>query len=176
MSKNTLTASAVALLLLVLAAGATAQKDEKPLKAKEQAQVYESTLNEMIGQPLNEVRDVIEGWKFEALAAWEAVDPTAKEVAGYNRSKIKFSKKEYADIFGPGGAFKVIVYTKLFKTEMTTFGTVDSSGMGAGKDATLSVDKFTVIRVVFKDNTLLVVKVWPTMDQGGMAGGMHFRR
>ena len=174
MSKNALTAAAAAVLLL--AAGATAQKDEKPLKAKEQAQVFERTLNGMIGQPLNEVREVIEGWKFEALAAWEAVDPTAKEVAGYNRSKIKFSKKEYAEIFGPGGAFKVVVYTKLFKTEMTTIGAVDSSGMSAGKDAALSVDKFTVIRVVFKDNALLVVKVWPTMDQGGISGGMHFRR
>jgi hypothetical protein len=48
--------------------------------------------------------------------------------------------------------------------------------MGSGKDATLSVDKFAVIRAVFKDNLLYVFRVWPTMDQGGMSGGTMYRR
>jgi nitrogen regulatory protein PII len=168
--------AAAAVAVLLLAGGAAGQMADKPLKPKEQAKAYEATLRGMIGQSLNKVVDVIDGWDFEALAAWEAVNPTAKEVAGRNRNKIRFSKQEYAEIFGPGGAFKVVVYNKLVKTETTTIGAVDSSGMGSGKDATLNVDKYTVIRVVFKDNALFVVTVWPTMDQGGMSGGTLYRR
>jgi len=167
---------ATAALAVLLAAAGIAQDAAKPLKPKEQAKVYETTLQGMIGQSLNKVVDVIEDWDFEALAAWEAVNPTEKEVASHNRAKIKFSKKEYTEIFGPGGAFKVVVYNKLVGTETTTVGTVDSSGMGSGKDATLNVDKFAVIRAVFKDNLLYVFKVWPTMDQGGMSGGTLYRR
>jgi hypothetical protein len=48
--------------------------------------------------------------------------------------------------------------------------------MGAGKDATLTVEKYTVIRAIFKDNALLRFTVWPVMDQGGMSGGMQYRR
>jgi hypothetical protein len=166
----------LAAAVLLLAAGAAAQKDEKPLKPKEQAKIYEATLQGMIGQSLNKVVDVIDGWNFDALAAWEAVDPTEKDVASHNRNKIKFTKKEYAEIFAPGGSFKVVVYNKLVKSETTTIGTVDSSGMGSGKDATLNVDKYTVIRAIFKDNVLIIVKVWPTMDQGGMSGGTLYRR
>jgi len=167
---------ATAALAVLLAAAGFAQDAGKPLKPKEQAKVYEATLQGMIGQSLNKVVDVIEDWKFEALAAWEAANPTEKEVASHNRTKIKFSKKEYTEIFGPGGAFKVVVYNKLVGSETTTIGAVDSSGMGSGKDATLYVDKFAVIRVVFKDNLLHVFKVWPTMDQGGMSGGTMYRR
>jgi hypothetical protein len=168
--------AALAAAVLLLAAGAAAQKDEKPLKPKEQAKIYEATLQGMIGQSLNKVVDVIDGWNFDALAAWEAVDPTEKDVASHNRNKIKFTKKEYAEIFAPGGSFKVVVYNKLVKSETTTIGAVDASGMTSGKDATLNVDKYTVIRAVFKDNALFVVSVWPTMDQGGMSGGLTYRR
>jgi hypothetical protein len=159
-----------------LAASAFSQVAESPKKPKEQAKIYEQTLQGMVGQPFNKVISAIEGWKFQALVAWEAVDPTPKDVAKYNRNKIKFSKKEIAEIFGGGGAFKVVVYNKLFKTESTTIGAVDSSGMGAGKDATLTVEKYTVIRAIFKDNALLRFTVWPVMDQGGMSGGMQYRR
>jgi hypothetical protein len=174
MTKNRIAAIAAAMTLLAATAGA--QDAAKPLKPKEQAKVYEATLQGMLGQSLNRVVETIEGWKFQALAAWEAADPTAKEVASHDRNKIKFSKKEYAAIFGPGGAFKVVVYTKLVKTETTTMGSVDSMGMSGGKDTTLTVEKYAVIRAVFKDNALLTFKVWPTMDQGGMAGGMMYRR
>jgi hypothetical protein len=174
MKKSRIAAVAAAIMLLTVAA--VAQEAGKPLKPKEQAKIYEKTLQEMIGQSLNTVVEAVEGWKFQALAAWEAVDPTAKDVAGHDRNKIKFSKKEYAEIFGGGGAFKVVVYTKLVKTETTTMGSVDGMGMSGGKDTTLTVQKYAVIRAVFKDNALLVFRVWPTMDQGGVAGGMMYRR
>jgi hypothetical protein len=148
----------------------------EPQKPKAQAKIYEETLKGMIGEPFGKVLSTIDDWKFEALIAWEAENPTAKDVAKYNRNKVKFSKKEIAEIFGPGGKFRVIVYNKLVGTESTMIGEIDASGMGAGKDATVTLDKYTVIRVVFKDNVLILFKVWPIMEQSGMAGGIILRR
>lgn len=148
----------------------------EPQKPKAQAKIYEEALQGMMGASLGKVRAMIEDWKFEALVAWEAENPTAKDVAKYNRNKIKFSKKEIAEIFGPGGKFSVIVYNKLVGTESAMIGEIDSSGMGAGKDSTVTLHKFSVIRVVFKDNALILFKVWPNMEQSGMAGGMTLRR
>jgi hypothetical protein len=148
----------------------------EPQKPKAQAKIYEETLKGMIGEPFGKVLSTIDDWKFEALVAWEAENPTAKDVAKYNRNKVKFSKKEIAEIFGPGGKFSVIVYNKLVGTESAMIGEIDSSGMGAGKDATVTLNKYTVIRVVFKDNVLNLFKVWPIMEQSGMAGGILLRR
>jgi hypothetical protein len=158
---------------IVSSAGPAAAGPQKP---KEQAKVYEAALQGAMGQPFGKVVSMIEDWKFQALDAWEAVDPAAKEVARHNRNKVRFSKKEIAGIFGPGGAFRVVVYNKLVGTDSTTIGGVDASGMGAGKDLTVSLEKYTVIRTVFKDNILVLFKVWPVMEQSAMAGGMLLRR
>jgi hypothetical protein len=158
------------LAVLGVAAGAA------QTKPKEQARLYEETLQGMTGQTYAKVISAIMDWKFQCLDAWEATNPTAKEVAGHNRNKVKFSKKEIAEIFGPGGAFKVVVYNKLVGTDATSMGAVDSMGMTAGKDLNVNVEKYTVIRAVFKDNVLLLAKVWPIVDQSGLSGGMLFRR
>lgn len=163
-------------VIAALASATFAQVAGTDLKPKAQAKVYEATLQGMIGQSLNKVVSAIDDWKFEALAAWEAVDPTAKEVAKHNRNKVKFSKKEYAEIFGGGGNFKVVVYNKLVGTEQTKLGEIDASGMSASKDVSITLEKYTVIRTVFKDNVLAFVRVWPVMDQAGMSGGMTYRR
>ena len=163
-------------VIAALASATFAQVAGTDLKPKAQAKVYEATLQGMIGQSLNKVVSAIDDWKFEALAAWEAVDPTAKEVAKHNRNKIKFSKKEYAEIFGGGGNYKVVVYNKLVGTEQTKLGEIDASGMSASKDVSITLEKYTVIRTVFKDNVLAFVRVWPVMDQAGMSGGMTYRR
>lgn len=147
-----------------------------PQKPKEQAKLYEETLQGMMGRPFGKVIAAIEDWKFQCLAAWEAVNPTPKDVAKHNRNKIKFSKKEIAAIFDPGGTFKVVVYNKLVGTDATSLGAVDSMGMTTGKDLNINVEKYTVIRAVFKDGVLILFRVWPIMDQSGMSGGMLFRR
>jgi hypothetical protein len=158
--------------LIVSSAGPAAGAPQKP---REQAKVYEEVLQGAMGQPFGKVVAMIEDWKFQALDAWEAANPTAKEVARHNRNKVRFSKKEIAGIFGPGGTFRVVVYNKLVGTDSTTIGGVDASGMGAGKDLTVTLEKYTVIRAVFKDNNLILIKVWPVMDQSAMAGGMLLR-
>ncbi|HPW17904.1 MAG TPA: hypothetical protein PLP83_05935 [Candidatus Aminicenantes bacterium] len=172
-----LAASASALAgLAVLLAAAHGHGAGAPQKPREQAKVYESTLLGMTGQPFGKVIAAVEGWGFECLDAWEAVDPAPKDVAGHNRKKVKFSKKEIEEIFGAGGAFRVVVYSKLVGRDATTMGTVDAMGMTGGKDASFDIEKHTVIRAVFKDGALLLSKVWPVVDQAGMSGGMLFRR
>jgi len=168
--------AAVLAVLAALTAAAPGQGAGPAQKPKEQAKVYESALLGMAGQPFGKVIAAIEDWDFECLDAWEASDPTPKEIAGHNRKKIKFSKKEIEEVFGAGGAFRVVVYSKLVGKDATTMGTVDSMGMTGGKDATFTIEKYTVIRAVFKDNTLLLSKVWPVVDQAGMSGGMLYRR
>lgn len=164
------------IVIAALAVSGALSAPGDPQKPKEQAKVYEEALRGAMGQPFGQVISMIEDWKFQCLEAWEGKDPTAKEVAQHNRNKIKFSKKEIAEVFGPGGAFRVVVYNKLVRTEATSIGEVDSSGMGAGKDLTITLEKYTVIRAVFKDNTLVLFKVWPIMEQSGLSGGMFLRR
>lgn len=164
------------IVIAALVVSGTHPASSDPQKPKEQAKVYEEALRGMMGQSFAKVVSMIEDWKFQCLDAWEAKDPTAKDVAKHNRNKVKFSKKEIAGIFGPGGTFQVVVYNKLVGTDATTIGAVDASGMGAGKDLTVNVEKYTVIRAVFKDNVLILFKVWPVLEQSAMAGGMLLRR
>ncbi len=163
-------------LAVLLAAARGGDGAGVPQKPKEQAKAYDAALLGLAGQPFGKVIAAIEDWDFECLDAWEAVDPAPKEIAGHNRKKIKFSKKEIEEVFGAGGAFRVVVYSKLVGQDATTMGTVDAMGMTGGKDATFNIEKYTVIRAVFKDNTLLLSKVWPVVDQAGMSGGMLYRR
>ncbi|HDT12990.1 MAG TPA: hypothetical protein ENO03_01395 [Candidatus Aminicenantes bacterium] len=172
-TRVTVFAAAAVTGLMLAAALAAASAGQKP---KAQAKIYEESLQGLTGQPFGKVIAAIEDWDFDCLDAWEAVDPSPKEVTGHNRSKIKFSKKEIAEIFGPGGTFRVVVYNKLIGTDATTMGTVDSMGMASSKDATFTIEKYTVIRAVFKDDALILYRVWPVLEQSEMAGGMLFRR
>jgi hypothetical protein len=159
--------------LIVSSAGPAAGAPEKP---KEQAKVYEEALRGMMGQPFSKVVSMIADWKFVCLDAWEAKNPTAKDVARHNRNKVKFSKKEIAGIFGPGGTFRVVVFRKLVGTDATSIGMIDESGLSTAKDLTINLEKYAVIRAVFKDNVLDLFKVWPVLDQSSLAGGTYLRR
>ena len=161
---------------LVLAAAGLLAVAEGADKAKDQAKIYEQELQAMTGQKLNDISAKLREWSFQTLQAWEANDPTAKEVAKYNRGKVKFSKKDYGAVFGSGGAFKVAVWTKKIGSDATTMGEIDGGGRGVGKDTTIVLDTFAVIRVVFKDNLLVNFRVWPKLEQSGFAGGTFYRR
>jgi len=166
-------AAVVSAGLVILGTGMASGEPQKP---KELARQYDKALQGMMGEPFGRVLAAIEGWAFECLDAWEAENPTPQDVAKHNRNKIKFSKKEIPAIFGPGGTFRVVVYNKLIGTDSTAFGEVNSAGMSTGKDLTLHLEKYTVIRAVFKDNVLMLAKVWPVMDQSGVSGGMRQNR
>jgi hypothetical protein len=145
-------------------------------RAKDQAKVYESELAPMMGLPYYKVAEKLEGWKFEALEIWQLQDPTAKEVGKHNRSKVKFSKKEIEQVFGPPGYYKVVVYNKLLSTDTTTIGEVNEMGMGVLKDTKITLAEYAVVRAVFRDDKMIVFKVWPKLDQSNFSSGTTYRR
>jgi hypothetical protein len=163
-------------LLASVAAGLCVAAARGADKAKDQAKLYEQELQALMGKKLNDISGKLREWSFETLQAWEANDPTAKEVGKHNRGKVKFSKKDYAEIFGPGGAFKVAVWTKKIGSDATTMGEIDGGGLGVGKDTKIVLETFAVIRVVFKDDALVKFRVWPKLEQSGFAGGTFYRR
>ncbi len=166
-------AAVVSAGLVILGTGMAPGEPQKP---KELARQYDEALQGMMGAPFEKVLAAIEDWEFECLDAWEAKDPTPQDVGKHNRNKIKFSKKEIPAIFGGAGTYRVVIYDKLVGTDSTAIGEVNSAGMSTGKDLTLRLEKYTVIRAVFKDNVLILAKVWPVMDQSGVSGGMRQNR
>jgi hypothetical protein len=166
-------AAVVSAGLVILGTGMASGEPQKP---KELARQYDKVLQGMMGEPFGKVLAAIEDWEFECLDAWEAKDPAPRDVVKHNRNKIKFSKKEIPAIFGGAGTYRVVIYDKLVGTDSTAIGEVNSAGRSAGKDLTLRLEKYTVIRAVFKDNVLILARVWPVMDQSGVSGGMRQNR
>jgi hypothetical protein len=145
-------------------------------KNADNAKMYQQTLEGMKGQDMNAVLAQFEKWEFRGLDSWEADNPTWKDVGKHNRTKVKFSKDDYTQVFSPGGKFKVIIYNKLVGTDTSHIGEIDAMGMSAGKDINVNLEQFTVIRAVFKDGKLIQSKVWPKLDQSGFTGGTWLHR
>lgn len=165
--KRTLTTAAALALCLSLSAAD---------KAKDQAKIYQAELTPLMGEPFSKVVDKLEGWEFKALEVWQLENPTPKEIGKHNRSKVKFSKKEIEQVFGPPGYYKVVVYNKLIATDTTTIGEIDGMGAGVGKDMTITLAQYSVIRAVFRDERMVEFRVWPKLDQSMFSSGTTFRR
>jgi hypothetical protein len=145
-------------------------------KVADDAKMYRNTLESMKDQGFGNIISKLQEWKFEALDTWQAENPTPKEVGKHNRSKVKFSKQEISEIFGPGGKFKVVIYNKLIGTDASHIGEIDEMGMSVMKDATINLEQYSVIRLVFRDGKLIHFRVWPKLDQSGFSGGTWLRR
>ncbi len=144
--------------------------------AKKQAEIYEDALSKMTGQELGQVNAKIGEWEFQVLDAWEEINPTDKDITKHNRNKVKFTKKEIGEIFGQEGNYRVVLYVKLVDTKSTTMGGIDDKGMSTGKDLTVNIQRFSVIRVVFRENLLAHYRIWPILDQSSLSGGTYIRR
>lgn len=145
-------------------------------KVKDEAKAYQAALEAMLGQDYSQITAKLKEWKFEPLDAWMAENPTPKEISKHNRTKVKFSKQEVKDIFGPGGKFKVVIYNKLIGTSVSHYGEIDGMGLSTTKDTEINLSQYTVIRVVLKDDKMVHVRVWPKIDQSGFSGGTWLRR
>jgi hypothetical protein len=145
-------------------------------KIADQAKQYQTALETMKGQESSKLYAQLEAWEFQVLDSWKAENPTSKEVGKHNRTKVKFSKQEYSEVFGPGGSFRVVIYNKLVGTDASHIGEIDGSGQGIMKDAKINLEQFTVVRLVFKDDKLAHVRVWPKLDQSAFSGGTWLRR
>lgn len=140
-------------------------------KISDDAKVYQSELETMKGQEPRKVLDRLAAWKFEPMVAWMADTPESKDFKKLNKGKTKFTKTEIVEIFDPPGKFKIAVYGILVGTESATTGTVDEFGRGSMKDATHTLQIYTAVRIVFRDDKLISVRTWPKMESSEIAGG-----
>ncbi|MGZ7046403.1 MAG: hypothetical protein ACXVJK_08765, partial [Candidatus Aminicenantales bacterium] len=115
-------------------------------------------------------------WELQPLDSFTAENPTWKDISKHNRTKVKFSKDDYNQIFAQGGKYRVLISNKLIGTETSHFGEINSMGMSATKDANINLEQYTVIRVVFRDDKLVQARVWPKLDQSGFSGGTWRQR
>ncbi len=140
-------------------------------KISDDAKIFQTELEAMKGQEPRPILNKLAAWKFEAMVAWMADTPESKDFKKFNKGKTKFSKKEIAEIFNPLGKFKIAVYGILVATDSATSGSVDQFGMTSSKDASHSLQIFTVVRIVFRDEKLIDVRTWPRIENSEIAGG-----
>lgn len=140
-------------------------------KISDDAKVFQAELEAMKGQAPKPVLDKFAGWKFEPMSAWMTEGPASKDFKANNIGKAKFTKKEIAAIFDQPGQYKIAVYGILVGTETATTGEVDELGRTVMKDASLRVNIYTAVRVVFRDERLISVRTWPKMESSSVSGG-----
>jgi len=145
-------------------------------KVSENAKIYQAELEAMKGQGVQSVLDKLTGWKFEPKVVWATEDAASKDFKKKNTGKTKFTKNEITEIFGQAGKYRVGVFVIVVGTETSTTGEVDEYGRSIMKDATYTVEIFTAIRVVFRDEELIHVKTWPKLESSAVSGGTWQKR
>ncbi|HSQ79055.1 MAG TPA: hypothetical protein VLN41_00535 [Candidatus Bathyarchaeia archaeon] len=161
-------AAAAALIAVLWPATPRALAEDK---ITEDAKAYQAQVEAMMGQAPKPVLNKLVGWKFEPMAAWMATDPNSKDFKTANKGKTKLSKKEIEEIFAAPGQYKIAVYGLLVATDSATTGSVDQFGMTSLKDASHSLQIFTAVRIVFRDDKLISVRAWPRIERSEIAGG-----
>jgi hypothetical protein len=145
-------------------------------KISDDAKIYQADLEAMKGKEYPKILDKLAEWKFELVDAWMTDSSTSKDLNLHNRGKTKFSKKEIAEIFSPAGKFKIAVYGLLVGTDSASLGTINRDGMSDAKDAMVSLQIYTVVRIVFRDDKLISVRTWPKLESSAIAGGTWYIR
>ncbi len=144
-------------------------------KITDNAKAYQADLDKMMGEaPMTIVAKLTE-WEFLRSDTWLADNPTPNDIRKHPMSKAKFSKQELKDVFGAPGRYKVGVYSKLVGTSQASMGTISDIGMQNNKDATFNVKIFTVVRMVFRDEKLVQIKVFPKIEGSTVSGGNGWR-
>jgi hypothetical protein len=142
--------------------------------ARKQAKIYESNLETMLGKEKEQVDSMIKEWDFEASNYWDAENPDVDTIN--NRSVSGFSKEEIQEIFSPKGKYSVWLFIKKVGTDSASTGVIDEYGKSLTKDTGYSVDRFTLIRTVFRDGELVNYKVFPNVSSTRISGTRVIRK
>jgi hypothetical protein len=134
-----------------------------------QAKIYQSKLETMLGDETGDVVAVIKDWKYEAMEQWEEENPSVDEIKKYNRAGCGFSEKEIQEIFASEGKYTCMLFLKKVGEDVASLGLIDSTGMGDLKDASVAAERFSLIRVVFKDGQFINFKIWPSLSQASLS-------
>jgi len=136
--------------------------------AHKQAKIYQSNLEMMLGKEKGQVESMIKDWNFEASDYWDAENPDVDTIN--NRSVSGFSKDEIQEIFSPKGKYSVWLFIKKVGTDSASTGRIDQYGKGFGKDKGYDIERFTLIRTVFRDGELVNYKVSPNVSTSSISG------
>jgi hypothetical protein len=137
------------------------------------ARFYEDELDIKLLQNSHykEVTDLFGTWEFGVLDTWEAVNPTEKDIARLdNRRMGAFSEREKRNVFKEPGSYNVIFLSKLEKKESASLGEISGMGLSTRKDNVVDIEKYTLIRVVFRDKRLVQYKIWPNITSSTVSG------
>jgi len=159
------------LIVCLLTAGCAATMETSLAKS------YQEKLASMSGQKPQPVLSTVTGeWKFEVANSWEGERPEPERVNKVAVKVIKFTKEEIQSIFAEPGKYKVMVFSKVVGSTSATTGEVDGMGFSLAKDSTYESNKYCVIRLVFRDDSLIDSRVWPNLDRGRFVEGTTIKR
>ena len=136
--------------------------------AHKQAKIYQNNLEMMLGKEKEEVFTTIKDWDFEASDYWKAENPDVDTIN--NRPVSGFSANEIQEIFSLKGKYDVWLFIKKVGTDSASTGLIDQYGKTLSKDTGYEVERFTLIRTVFRDGELVNYKIWPNVSSSSISG------
>ncbi len=136
--------------------------------AHKQAKIYQNNLEMMLGKEKEQVDSMIKDWDFGASDYWEEENPDVDTIN--NRSVSGFSKDEIQEIFSPKGKYSVWLFIKKVGTDSASTGQIDQYGKSFSKDTGYAVERFTLIRTVFRDGGLVDYKIFPNVSRSSISG------
>ena len=132
--------------------------------------IYRSTLETMIGKESLEVEKTIQGWDFKLYNSWKEENPDADTINKYKGIFGKFNKNEIQEIFALRGKYRVMFLLKKIQTESASIGEISEVGTTIMMDSRVTTDRYTLIRIVFKDDKLVHCKIWSDISGGRLSG------
>ena len=141
-----------------------------------QAKIYESKLETMIGKKTPELEANFKDWGFSLMETWQEENPSVEVIKKHNRPIVKFSDAEISDIFSEEGKYHVQYYQKKEARSDASIGTIDEGGMSYMGDTAMASDRYTLVRVVYKDGQLTHFRLWGNIHQTDISGQRTIRR
>ena len=141
-----------------------------------QAKIYQGQLETMIGKKTEDLEACFKDWEFSLMYTWQVENPSVEVIKEHNRPVVKFSEVEMHEIFSGEGKYNVLYYQKKEATTDASIGTITMGGMGLMKDTTITSDRYTLIRAVFKDGVFTHFKVWGNIHPQEVSDLKRFRR
>lgn len=128
-----------------------------------QAKFFRSNLEIMKGKKKSEISMMIKEWNFEVLDSWKAENPTADIINKRIRPPVNFTKEEIQVIFASKGKYDVNIF---LKKEGKSHGSITRDALSRRQieRADVASETFSLIRTVFRADTLVNYKVWSHVD------------
>jgi hypothetical protein len=119
------------------------------------------------------VSKLIDTWGFYCTKIWTTEDPKPYDIIKEAIRGIEFTGQEASRIFSIKGKYKVMLFFKYLSSETVSTDTIVARGTtsrlleGRGR---YQDERYTYIRVVFRDDRLVFYKIWPSLSM------LHIKR